>query len=124
MGSDTYLKNYYAKSPKEDPTGARQGTHSNCEYQVTLPQSGKYSLVARVVSNSYDQRLNVSVKDETVTIDLPFTAGLWQDTSPVTLTFQEGENTLDFLRDTPPQKAIAIKEFILTPLGENSCATK
>ena len=116
--SDTYARDYYAKSPREDPTGPSQGTKSRFEYEVTAPRVGKYSLVARVVTANYDQRLNVSANgaNSLVTMTMPFTGGKWQDCEPVTLTLKEGENTLKFWRDRPPQKGLAIKSFTLKPL--------
>ena len=116
--SDTYARNYYSISPKEDPTGPSQGTSSRFEYKVTVPRSGKYSLAARVVTVNYDQRLNVSANDteSAITLEMPFTAGSWQDSEPVTLALREGENTLRFWRVQPPQYGLAIKEFTLTPV--------
>jgi formylglycine-generating enzyme required for sulfatase activity len=116
--SDTYARNYYSISPKEDPSGPSQGTNSRFEYQVNAPQAGKYSFTARVVTANYDQRLNVFVNDaesERV-MEMPFTAGNWQESKPVTLTLKEGENTLRFSRDKPPQYGLAIKDFKLTPV--------
>jgi len=116
--SDTYARGYYAKSPKEDPTGPSQGTNSRLEYQVTAPRSGKYSLTARVVTANYDQRVNVSANDAEswIVIEMPFTVGKWRDAEPVTLTLKEGENTLRFWRDQPPQYGLAIKSFTLKPV--------
>ena len=116
--SDKYARNYYAQSPQEDPTGPSQGTKSRFEHTFTAPRSGKYSLTARVVTANYDQRLNVSVNDadSEVAIEMPFTVGNWQDSKPVTLTLKEGENTLRFWRNQPPQYGLAIKNFTLTPV--------
>ncbi|MCA9173031.1 MAG: SUMF1/EgtB/PvdO family nonheme iron enzyme [Planctomycetales bacterium] len=115
--SDTYARGYYANSPQEDPTGPSQGTSSRFEYQVTAPRSGKYALTAQVVTANYDQRLNLSVNDadSPIVMELPFTVGNWQDAAPVTLELREGENTLRFWRDQPPQYGVAIKGFTLTP---------
>ena len=73
---------------------------------------------ARVVTANYDQRLNVSVNDadSEIAMEMPFTAGNWQNSQPVTLTLDEGENTLRFWRNQPPQYGLAIKEFTLTPV--------
>jgi formylglycine-generating enzyme required for sulfatase activity len=116
--SDTYARNYYAQSPKEDPTGPNEGTSSRFEYKITVPRSGTYALTAQVVTANYDQRLNVSsdgTESKTV-IELPFTAGDWQDSKPVILHLNEGENALQFWRDQPPQYGVAIKQFVLTPV--------
>jgi formylglycine-generating enzyme required for sulfatase activity len=116
--SDKYSRNYYANSPKVDPTGPSQGTKSRFEYKVTVPQSGTYSLTARVVTSNYDQRLNVSVNDadSEIVMEMPFTVGNWQDSKPVTLTLEEGENTLRFWRNQPPQYGLAVKVFTFTPV--------
>ncbi|MDP7287412.1 MAG: SUMF1/EgtB/PvdO family nonheme iron enzyme [Phycisphaerae bacterium] len=114
--ADTYDKDYYAKSPKTDPTGPSQGTKSQFEYEITVPRSGEYSLTARVVTANYDQNLVVSANDEPqVTMMMPFTVGQWRTSEPVTLTLKKGANTLRFLRCKPPQKGVAIKSFALKP---------
>ena len=101
-----------------DPTGPSQGTNSRFEYEVTVPRSGEYSLTAQVVTAQYEQRLNVAVNDShsEKTIDLPFTLGGWQESEPVMLTLQEGENTLKFWRNQPPQYGLAVKSFTLRPM--------
>lgn len=116
--SDTYARNYYAQSPKVDPTGPSQGTKSRFEYEIIVPRSGKYSLTAQVVTANYNQRLNVSVNDAAseIAMEMPFTVGNWQESEPVTLTLEEGENILRFSRNNPPQYGLAIKHFTLTPV--------
>jgi hypothetical protein len=114
--SDKYARDYYAKSPKKDPTGPSQGTKSRFEYNINVPRSGKYSLTARVVTANYNQQLVVSANDEPqVTMTMPFTVGKWRASEPVTLTLKKGANTLRFLRCKPPQKGLAIKSFALKP---------
>lgn len=116
--SDTYLRSYYSQSPKEDPTGPSQGTKSRFEYKVTAPRAGQYALAARVVTANDNQRLNLAVNEansETV-LEVPFTVGTWQESKPVTVTLKEGENTLRFWRDQPPQYGVAIKDFTLAPV--------
>lgn len=116
--SDKYARNYYSISPKVDPTGPSQGTKSLFEYKLIAPRAGKYSLTAEVVTANYDQRLNVAVNDadSEIAMEMPFTAGTWQESQPVTLTLKEGENTLRFWRDQPPQYGLTIKNFTLTPV--------
>jgi len=116
--SDKYAKDYYAKSPKVDPTGPSQGTKSRLEYEISVPKAGKYSLTAQVVTANYDQRINVAANDaeSELVMEMPFTVGNWQDSKPVTLTLEEGENTLRFWRDRPPQYGLSIKTFTLTPV--------
>ena len=116
--SDKYSRSYYSISPKLDPTGPSQGTKSRFEYKITVPRSGKYHLTAQVVTANYDQRLNVSVgnADSEIVMEMPFTVGKWQESEPVTLTLEQGENTLRFRRNQPPQYGMAVKNFTLTPV--------
>jgi len=88
------------------------------EYTITAGRSGKYTLTARVVTAQYDQRLNVSVGDADceIVMEMPFTLGRWQESEPVTLALEEGENILRFSRNKPPQYGMAIKDFTLTPV--------
>ena len=115
--SDKYNKDYYSVSPKTDPTGPKQAIKSRFEYKLTASRAGNYSLKAKVVTANYNQKLNVSANDGTrITMQMPFTEGVWQSSKPVRLTLVKGENTLSFWRDEPPQKGVAIKEFTLTPV--------
>jgi formylglycine-generating enzyme required for sulfatase activity len=115
--SDVYAKNYYAESPKVDPTGPSQGKKSHFEYEVTVPRAGNYSLTAQVVTANYDQRINVATNDSEspLVMTMPFTLGKWQASEPVTITLKEGANVLRFWRDEPPQYGLAIKSFTLKP---------
>ena len=116
--SDKYARNYYAISPKIDPTGPSQGTKSRMEYEFDAPRGGDYALTANVVTSNDDQKLNVAVNDETTPANLvlPFTTGNWQDSASVTLTLKQGKNVLRIWRDQPPQYGIGIKEFTLSPI--------
>ena len=78
--------------------------------QEILPQ-------AKVVTANYDQRIKVSANEGAeIAMKMPFTEGVWQNSQPVEITLVKGENVLNFWRDEPPQKGVAIKEFTLTPL--------
>ncbi|MCF7730241.1 MAG: SUMF1/EgtB/PvdO family nonheme iron enzyme [Akkermansiaceae bacterium] len=116
--ADRYARDYYAKSPKEDPAGLGQGVKSQLEYKVTASKAGKFALTAQVVTVNYDQKLKVAVNDDAAEtlIEMPFTCGKWQDCKPVTLTLKEGGNVLRFWRDTPPQQGMAIRSFTLSPV--------
>jgi len=116
--SDTYARNYYANSPKTDPTGPSQGTKSRFEYEVTVPKAGNYALTAQVVTANYDQRINVAANDSETetTLTMPFTTGSWQESQPVTITLKEGTNVLRFSRNNPPQYGLAIRSFALKPV--------
>ena len=133
--ADVYVKNYYANSPKEDPTGPAQFNEggSRFKYRITVPEAGTYELSARVVTVNYNQNLHVSVNggESEGKVMSPYTAGKWQDTDPVTLALKKGANTLQFRRSNPDspqthpdggpntlhfQRAIAIKSISLRPL--------
>jgi formylglycine-generating enzyme required for sulfatase activity len=113
--SDTYAKNYYAKSPKKDPIGPLQADKSRFEFEVDVPTAGMYLLTARVVTANYDQKLMVTVNEKEVEMTLPFTLGEFKNSKPITLILQKGKNTIKFLRRKPPQFGIAIKSFELIP---------
>lgn len=131
--SDVYVKDYYANSPKEDPTGPAQfdGGGTSFKYRFTVPEAGNYTLSARMVTVNYNQNLHVSVNggESEAEVMSSYTAGKWQDTDPVTITLKKGENTLLFTRSNPdsPQpvdgkdtlhypRGISIKSFTLKPL--------
>lgn len=114
--SDTYSREYYSIGPTRDPTGPHQGTASSFQFRPNLAQSGKYLLVATVVTANYDQRLDLVVNraDSAIVVDLPFTAGRWKDSDPVPLTLNAGVNVLQFSRSSPPQYGVAVKKFSLS----------
>ena len=116
--SDKYERSYYSESPRVDPTGPSPGTHSHLEYRFHVAKAGRYALTANAVTVNYDQRLNVSVRgtESNSIIELPFTNGTWDTTSPVVVTLVEGENQLKLWRDQPPQYGVALDRLILTPL--------
>jgi len=115
--SDRFAKDYYAKSPKEDPTGWSMGTKSHFEYEVDVPRAGNYSLTVRVVTANYEQKMMVAANDDEsgVSMTMPFTCGNWQNSEPVTLTLKSGKNTLRFWRTNAPQQGVAVKSFELKP---------
>ena len=116
--SDKYARNYYSISPEVDPTGPSQGSKSHMEYTIAAPRAGKYLLSARVVTANYNQNINVSVNQNgTKTLTMPFTEGSWQESKSVEVTLQNGDNTLAFWRDQPPQYGLAIKDFTLFPIN-------
>ena len=131
--SDVYVKDYYANSPKENPTGPTQFGEGGTafKYTITVPEAGQYALSAKVVTVNFNQGLHVSINggESEAAVDAPFTYGKWQDTEPVTLSLKEGRNTLKFTRRNPGspqlhegketlhfQRSMAIKSFTLKPL--------
>lgn len=108
--ADKYAKDYYASSPNEpmiDPTGPSQGTKSVITYTLLeVPMAGEYALTTQVVTANYKQRINVAANPEhpkkptkvaQQVIEFPFTLGEWQESEPVTILLNEGENKLVFL---------------------------
>lgn len=116
--SDIYARDYYAKSPKEDPVGPGRSRYSIFEYTINAPKAGTYALSALVVANNYNQTINVTVNGEgaDISMAIPFTCGQWKENEPVMLTLKEGANTVQFSRINPPQAGIAVKSFTLKPL--------
>jgi len=116
---DEHSEDYYANSPKIDPTGPLLGIHSSMEYAVEVPKAGTYTLTARVVTSNVEQSLQLSVNGSKAPIDieLPFTIGMWGESKPVKLELKQGKNTLHFWRDRAPQYGVAVKSFTLTPAG-------
>jgi hypothetical protein len=95
----------------------RLGQPEEFEYVFEAPAAGKYALVARVVTTSADQHLQVAANDvkEPADIAVPFTVGMWDKTPPVEVALVKGRNVLRFSR-TDPVKGLTIKEFTLTPV--------
>lgn len=116
MVADTYHKDYFANSPKQDPTGPGQKPMSLVEYTVNAPRAGQYALTAQIVTMNYKQMMNVAANDASPTrIDLPFTLGTWKDSDPVMINLKQGENKLQVWRTDGPQFGIAVKSFTLKP---------
>ena len=116
MVADTYDKDYYANSPKQDPAGPGQKPQSLVEYTISVPSAGLYALTARVVTMNYDQMIGVAANDASAArIGLPFTLGKLQDTDPVMVNLNQGENKLKFWRVEGPQYGIAVKSFTIKP---------
>mgnify|MGYP003347122497 CR=1 FL=1 len=51
-----------------------------------------------------------------IVMRLPFTVGTWQDSKPVTVALNAGEDTLRFWRNRPPQYGLGVNEFTLAPV--------
>lgn len=115
--ADRYKADYYANSPKKDPTGPDLKKQSLVQYEFNAPRSGRYALSAKVVTNNYNQHLIATTNGSNkTTVTLPFTLGDWQDSKPVMVDLQKGKNTLQIHRLNPPQYGIAVKSFTLTPV--------
>mmetsp|Transcript_12491 Transcript_12491/g.35472 ORF Transcript_12491/g.35472 Transcript_12491/m.35472 type:complete len:852 (+) Transcript_12491:438-2993(+) len=126
--SDTYKKEYYAeceaKGVVEDPNGASQGSKSHFRCDVPgVPIAGKYQLTAKVCTATTGQRMIVSRGAEgkggkEFVLKFPYTVAEWMESEPVVLNMKEGNNTLHFWRDSPPQYGVSIKEFTFTLVKE------
>ena len=79
--ADTYARDYYKNSPKEDPVGAARTRYSIFEYTINAPKAGTYALTALVVANNYNQTINVLANGEgaDVSMAMPFTCGQWKE---------------------------------------------
>jgi hypothetical protein len=86
------------------------------EYTLDVPQAGKYTLVARVVTVNKDQHLLLTPNDAKTPLDIavPYTAGTWQQTTPVEIALVKGKNVLRFTRNIP-NYGLTIKHFTLIP---------
>lgn len=60
---DEHQEDYYAQSPKVDPTGPLLGIHSSMTVTVTVPEAERYTLIAQVVTANADQFLKVEVNE-------------------------------------------------------------
>lgn len=95
----------------------RTGKAESFEYTFDAPAAGKYKLVARVVTTSDKQTMQVSANGaaQPVDIAIPFTVGEWGTTPAVDIELVKGQNVLKFSR--PEQvKGLTIKDFTLTPV--------
>ena len=85
------------------------------QFDVSVPQAGKYQLRARIVtvSDTPPLLLTLNKAEKGVEMSLPYTLGAWQKTPPVTLELTQGANTFSLTNQT---RAFALKEFTLTPV--------
>jgi len=86
----------------------------NAEYQVELPADGKYEIVANVATVQTGQKLNISANGvgSPPEIDVPYTIGMWEYTTPVILDLKQGANTIrvELLQGS---RGVTVKDFIL-----------
>lgn len=116
---DEHDENYYAQSPKVDPTGPLLDIYSSMQYTIDVPQAGTYTLSLKTVTAHYDQSIQLAVNgtDAPTNIKLPFTLGDWGQSEPITVTLKQGQNTLHLWRDQAPQNGVAIKSLTLRPIA-------
>ncbi|WP_157473708.1 formylglycine-generating enzyme family protein [Lentisphaera araneosa] len=114
--ADTYDKNYYAQSPKNDPQGPLQAVYTEFEYEINVDKAGDYLLSCLVLTNKHSQNLSLELNQTSHEINLPFTLGEWQDSAPIKVKLNPGKNILKFQRNQPPQSGIALKSISLKPI--------
>lgn len=85
------------------------------EYVIDVPEAGKYSFSARVVTVQDGQKFLIgSNAAPAVESDVPYTVGMWQQSPAVTLDLQQGKNTIHVgLKEG--SKGVTIKDFTLKP---------
>ena len=85
------------------------------QYAFEAPQAGKYALIARVATVQEGQKFLFAANDakQPVETAVPYTLGMWQQTQPIEVTLEKGNNVLNF-ELTPDSRGVTIKEFTLT----------
>lgn len=96
----------------------RNGKPLDFEYTFDASKAGAYALSARIVTTSANQILLVAANDakEPTSIEVPFTIGMWDRTTPVEVALVKGKNVLYFSRGGENIKGLTIRDFTLTPL--------
>lgn len=85
-------------------------------YTFDAPQAGRYALTARVATVQDGQVFLVSTNDAKPTESpVPYTLGMWRQTTPVEVTLAKGGNILNFELKTG-SRGVTIKDFTLKPL--------
>ena len=85
------------------------------DYVVDVPAAGKYTLTSRVTTVQDGQKVLVSVNGaKPESAEVPYTVGMWQHSSPLELTLNQGKNTIQY-ELVAGSRGVTIKEFVLTP---------
>lgn len=99
-------------------------------YTVNVPRAGRYELTADVVTVNREQFFDLTTNREAQPkrLQLPYTFGYWQQSDPIILTLEQGENTLTFNRTAPDDfvekgwsragpeyGGITVRQFVLSP---------
>lgn len=99
---------------------SRNGGGQAFEYTFDAPAAGRYAITAKVVTPSWKQSLMVAANEvaQPVEMDLPFTVGMWDTTSPVEVELVKGKNVLRFSHKSEGYaKGFSIKDFTLSPVS-------
>ena len=89
----------------------------NAEYEVEVPQAGKYAMRVRVVTLQEGQRFLITVNDDKTSLEVavPYTVGMWQFTEPVQLSLNQGKNIIR-LALKEGSRGVSLKDFMLIPI--------
>jgi hypothetical protein len=87
------------------------------EYTFEAPNAGRYMFSAQVATLQDGQtlRLMPNGTSEAIEIPVPYTVGLWKQTSPVQVTLTKGKNILGFALKEG-SRGVTIKEFDFKPV--------
>jgi hypothetical protein len=86
-------------------------------YEVDAPQSGDYMLTARVATVQTGQKFAFTVGNskQAIETDVPYTCGMWEETTPIKISLESGKNTILFeLKEG--SRGVTIKDLTLTPV--------
>ncbi len=96
----------------------RTGGPEDFEYTFDAPAAGDYTLTARVVTTSPNQKLLVAANGASTPVEIavPHTVGRWETTPAVKVSIAKGANVLKFSHAaTGAAKGVTIKDFSLVP---------
>jgi hypothetical protein len=85
------------------------------EYEVTVPNKGRYVLSARVATVQTGQKFVISTKasnGQPNRIEVPYTLGMWEPTEAVELNLEQGKNTIHF-ELVAGSRGVTLKDFTL-----------
>ncbi len=86
----------------------------NAEYVIDAPQDGTYQLVAKVATVQTGQKFRFSANGDSqeTEVDVPYTIGMWETSSPATLELKRGKNTIS-VELVEGSRGVTIKDFML-----------
>jgi hypothetical protein len=103
---DCFLGGKQVYSPKY---GQNWGTRPQIEYVIDVSRTGTYGLTMRAAVVNFHQAINVAVgADQTVSVKLANSNGLWQTTPEVEVRLQKGKQTLTLTRPNS-QRGLALR---------------
>jgi chemotaxis protein histidine kinase CheA len=88
------------------------------QYVFEAPQAGRFALTARVVTVHEGQKFLFAANgaQQPVEVAVPYTIGLWQQTKPVVIPLNKGQNVLQFaVKDG--SRGVSLKDFTLTAVN-------